>query len=241
MSGKVAIVTGASSGIGEAIAEGLLREGVKVYGVGREFQSDALCQMVMDLREIGGAMSVVQTVLNVEGRLDIVVNAAGILTRGDVGDITQAEWDAVMEMNLNVPFRMMNEAADALKATKGCIVNVSSVNSTRPFPGCSAYNTSKAGLDQLTRTAAVELAPYGVRVNAVNPGAVQTRLHLAAGYTVAEYREWLDRAPLTHPLGRIGTPKDVADAVVWLCSDAASWVTGVTLPVDGGRHLTVVR
>ena len=121
------------------------------------------------------------------------------------------------------------------------MVNVSSVTGLRAFPGIVGYCVSKAGLDQLTRCAALELAPQGVRVNAVNPGVVVTDLHRRAGFTDATYAAFLDRAKETHPLGRPGEPEEIAELIVFLASERAGWITGETISIDGGRHLTCAR
>jgi NAD(P)-dependent dehydrogenase (short-subunit alcohol dehydrogenase family) len=115
------------------------------------------------------------------------------------------------------------------------------VNGLRSFPGVLAYCVSKAAVDQLTRCAAIELAPLGVRVNAVNPGVTVTNLHRRSGMDETQYAAFLERSKQTHPLGRPGRPEDVAELILFLASDAASWMTGETIPVDGGRHLTCAR
>jgi NAD(P)-dependent dehydrogenase (short-subunit alcohol dehydrogenase family) len=121
------------------------------------------------------------------------------------------------------------------------VVNVSSVTGLRAFPGIAGYCVSKAGLDQLTRCAALELAPRGVRVNAVNPGVVVTDLHRRAGFSEDTYAAFLERATQTHPLGRPGEPEEIADLIAFLASDRAGWITGETISIDGGRHLTCAR
>jgi NAD(P)-dependent dehydrogenase (short-subunit alcohol dehydrogenase family) len=115
------------------------------------------------------------------------------------------------------------------------------VNGLRSFPGVLAYCVSKAAVDQLTRCAALEMAPHGVRVNAVNPGVTVTNLHRRSGMDEAQYAAFLERSKTTHPLGRPGRPEDVASLILFLASDRASWMTGETIPVDGGRHLTCAR
>ena len=135
----------------------------------------------------------------------------------------------------------MREAAPHLAARKGAVVNVSSVNGLRSFAGVLAYNVSKSGVDQLTRCAALEMAPLGVRVNAVNPGVTVTNLHRRSGMDTPQYEAFLERSKQTHPLGRPGQPEDIAALVLFLASDAAGWMTGETIPVDGGRHLTCAR
>jgi NAD(P)-dependent dehydrogenase (short-subunit alcohol dehydrogenase family) len=120
-------------------------------------------------------------------------------------------------------------------------VNVSSVTGIRAFPGVLAYCASKAAVDQLTRCAALELAPKGVRVNAVDPGVVVSNLHRRGGMGEEKYQTFLEHSKTTHPLGRVGQPEDVADAILFLASDRARWITGVSLSVDGGRHQTCAR
>src|SRR5437762_13639106 len=142
---------------------------------------------------------------------------------------------------MTAPFRLMRAAMPHLKDRKGAVVNVSSVNGLRSFPGVLAYNVSKAGVDQLTRCAALELAPLGVRVNAVNPGVTVTNLHRRSGMDESKYAAFLERSKETHPLGRPGQPQEVASLILFLASDRAGWMTGETIPIDGGRHLTCAR
>src|SRR5205809_246632 len=132
-------------------------------------------------------------------------------------------------------------AAPHLARRKGTVVNVSSVNGLRSFAGVLAYNVSKAGVDHLTRCAAIEMAPIGVRVNAVNPGVTVTNLHRRSGMNETQYAAFLERSKETHPIGRPGQPTDVAELILFLASDRASWMTGETIPIDGGRHLTCAR
>jgi NAD(P)-dependent dehydrogenase (short-subunit alcohol dehydrogenase family) len=136
---------------------------------------------------------------------------------------------------------LMRAAAPHLTARKGSVVNVSSVNGLRSFPGVLAYCVSKAALDQLTRCAALELAPKKVRVNAVNPGVVISNLHRRGGMSEENYRGFIDRSRETHPLGRPGTPEEIADLICFLASESAAWITGETISIDGGRHLTCAR
>jgi NAD(P)-dependent dehydrogenase (short-subunit alcohol dehydrogenase family) len=135
----------------------------------------------------------------------------------------------------------MRDAFPYLKERKGAVVNVSSVNGRRVFPNLAAYNTSKAALDQLTRCAAIEWAPHGVRVNAVNPGVTVTNLHRRSGMSEDAYAAFLARSKETHPLGRPGQASEIAAFIAFLASDQAGWVTGETIAIDGGRHLTCAR
>ena len=249
--GKVAIVTGASSGIGRATALALASQGASVVAVARD--EAALREVVEmmpggtgeaaahDITEPRAADVVVEAAIDRFGHLDVLINAAGIIAMGPVDQTDDALWSRVMELNVNAPFRLMRAAIPHLTPRRGAIVNVSSVNGRRVFPGLAAYNVSKAALDQLTRCAAIELAASGVRVNAVNPGVTVTNLHRRGGMREEQYSAFLTRAKETHPLGRPGQADEVADLIVFLASDRASFITGETIAVDGGRHLTCAR
>src|SRR6185436_5546713 len=173
--------------------------------------------------------------------LDVLVNAAGVIASGTLDKTTDEIWESMMAVNLTAPFRLMRAAQPHLVARKGAVVNVSSVNGLRSFPGVLAYCSSKAAVDHLTRCAAIEMAPLGVRVNAVNPGVTVTNLHRRSGMDETQYAAFLERSKTTHPLGRPGQPNDIAEMIVFLASEKASWMTGETIPIDGGRHLTCAR
>src|SRR5262245_32025312 len=180
--GKAVIVTGATSGIGRAAAEAFGRDGASVLVVGR--QQPVVDDVVRAIAGNGGRATacpadvtaadapkrIVRAALEAFGGIDVLVNAAGIIAAATLEATTDEAWDRMMDVNLRAPFRLMREAAPHLVERRGSIVNVSSVNGLRSFAGVLAYNVSKAGVDQLTRCAALELAPLGVRVNAVNPG-----------------------------------------------------------------------
>ena len=249
--GKTVIVTGATSGIGREAAEAFAREGASVVAVGRNDSA---------LRELSGAAAagrvhavradvtddaapdrIVRAAVDTFGGIDVLVNAAGVISSGTLDATTDALWDSMMAINLRAPFRLMRAASPHLAARKGAVVNVSSVNGLRSFPGVLAYCVSKAGVDHLTRCAAIELAPIGVRVNAVNPGVTVTNLHRRSGMDETQYAAFLERSKTTHPIGRPGNVKEVADLILFLASDRAGWMTGETIPIDGGRHLTCAR
>ncbi|HEY9285330.1 MAG TPA: SDR family oxidoreductase, partial [Pyrinomonadaceae bacterium] len=175
------------------------------------------------------------------GRLDVLVNAAGILANGTVEDTSLAAWDEMMDVNLRAVFNLMRLAVPHLTRARGNVVNVSSVTGLRAFPGVLAYCVSKAGVDQLTRCAALELAPKGVRVNAVNPGVVVTEVHRRGGMSGENYERFLEHSKTTHPLGRVGEAAEVAELILFLASERAAWITGATYSIDGGRAQTCAR
>lgn len=248
--GKIALVTGASSGIGRACALRLAEHGAGVALVGRdraaledaaeEIAGDSAV-VVADLNQFDACNRAVEEAIEFGDRLDVLVNAAGIIGSGDLGSTSLEDWRTMMRINLDAVFALMQAASPHLQETRGNVVNISSVTGLRSFPGVLAYCVSKAGVDQLTRCAALELAPSGVRVNAINPGVVVSNLHRRGGMRESAYEEFLEHSRSTHPLGRVGEPDDIAEAVLYLASDLAGWVTGVTLSLDGGRHLTCAR
>jgi NAD(P)-dependent dehydrogenase (short-subunit alcohol dehydrogenase family) len=251
--GKSVIVTGATSGIGRATAETFARESASIVLVGRN--ESVLKEVAAIVRAGGGeaaacavdlttpesADAVVKAALDAYGQIDVLVNAAGVIASGTLEQTTDTMWDEMIAVNLSAPFRLMRAAAPYLRARRGAVVNVSSVNGLRSFPGVLAYCVSKAGVDHLTRCAAIEMAPLGVRVNAVNPGVTVTNLHRRSGMDEDRYAAFLERSKETHPLGRPGRPDEIAELIVFLASDRAAWMTGETIPIDGGRHLTCAR
>lgn len=250
---RSAVVTGASSGIGRATARRLAKDGCHVLAVGRdeaalvetcraiEADGGVAHAMAADVTSHDAPAAIVAKAVQLFGRIDVLVNAAGIIASGTVADTTDAGWDTMMDVNVRAPFRLLREATPALLATKGAVVNVSSVTGTRAFPGIAAYCVSKSAVDQLTRVAALEMAAAGVRVNAVNPGVVVTNLHRRGGMDETKYAAFLEHAKATHPMGRPGTPEDVSELIFFLTSPLSGWITGMTVSVDGGRHLTCLR
>ena len=248
-----AIVTGASSGIGRAAALRFARSGFSVLAVGRD--EGALAAVVAEIVAAGGRASacaadvtaedaprrIVDAALQGFGGLTALVNAAGIIGSGTIETTTDEQWDEMLDINVRAPFRLMRAALPALSERQGAVVNVSSVTGLRAFPGVLAYCVSKAAVDQLTRCAALELAARGVRVNAVNPGVVISNLHRRGGMDERAYASFLARSRETHPLGRPGEPEEIAELCYFLATDSSKWITGETISIDGGRHLTCAR
>ena len=251
--GKVAFVTGATSGIGRACGTAFAAAGAKVVCVGRK--TEALRDVEQKLRETGGetltieadlsredeAQRAVKQAIEAFGGIDILVNSAGHLSNGTIENTSLEAWDDMMNVNVRAPFQLMQKALPSLIERRGNVVNVSSVTGLRAFPGVLAYCVSKAALDQLTRCSALELAAKGVRVNAVNPGVVVTEIHKRGGMNEEAYAAFLEHSKTTHPLGRTGRPEEIAALVLYLASDKASWITGATYSIDGGRSQTCAR
>jgi len=248
---KVLLVTGASSGIGKATAMLCSKRGAQVAIVARretELRSVAAAmnpEMVevipADLRLEPDRQRVINTTLQRFGGIDVLVNAAGTIGFGSIENTTLDDWDKMLDINLRSLFRLTQLALPFIIERKGNIVNLSSVTGIRAFPGVLSYCVSKAGVDQLTHCAALELGPKGVRVNAVNPGVVVTNLHRASGMDEAAYQKFLEHSKTTHPIGRVGTAEEVAELILFLASDRAGWITGASFSIDGGRAQTCAR
>ncbi|HEX8263968.1 MAG TPA: glucose 1-dehydrogenase [Pyrinomonadaceae bacterium] len=250
---KTAIVTGATSGIGRAVAVKFAAAGARVAAIGRNREN--LYALQNEIERTGGivktiradvtdesdAQKIVETTVENFGQIDILINAAGIIGNGTIENTALNDWDEMMNVNLRSVFVLMQKTIPFLEKTKGNVVNVSSVAGLRSFPGVLAYCVSKAGIDQLTRCASLELAPKQIRVNAVNPGVVVTELHKRSGMNEENYAAFLEKSKQTHPLGRAGSPDEIADLILFLASEKAGWITGVTYSIDGGRANTAAR
>lgn len=251
---KVIIVTGASSGIGASTAVHLASLGGLLVLVGRNV--DKLKETAAKIEATGGAPAlqlqadmdkeadvekIVAATLEKFGKLDVLINNAGIIELGSIETTNLEQYDRVMSTNVRSLYQLTMLATPELIKTKGNIVNVSSVCGLRSFPGVLAYNVSKSAVDQFTRCVALELAPKGVRVNSVNPGVIVTELQKRGGLDDEAYAKFLERSKETHALGRPGEVNEVAATIAFLASDDASFSTGVNFPVDGGRHAMCPR
>ncbi|XP_036320186.1 uncharacterized oxidoreductase TM_0325-like isoform X1 [Rhagoletis pomonella] len=251
--GKVVIVTGASSGIGATTAEAFAKHGAKVVLVGRNEANlkaaEAACKAANNKAELlliiadvtVDAERIVKETVAKFGKLDVLVNNAGIGARGSILEIDVDQFDTILNTNLRSVFLLTKFAAPHLIKTQGNIVNVSSVAGLRAFANLSVYCTAKAALDQFTKCIALDLAPHNVRVNSVNPAVIVTDFAIRMGISKEDYVKFLEHNKTTHALGRVGTTQEVADAIIFLANDTASFITGSNLPVDGGRTVMCPR
>ena len=240
LAGRVCVVTGGAQGIGEACIRRFARENAHVV------IADVADERGMALaKEVGGLYvhcdvgdkaqvdALVSQTLAAHGRIDVLVNNAGIFKAADFLDVTEADFDAVLRVNLKGAFLVGQAVARVMAdAGSGSIINMSSVNAVLAIPTIASYNVSKGGINQLTRAMALALADKGIRVNAVAPGTIATELAAKAVLTSDEAKaKIMSRTPMK----RLGEPSEIADTVAFLASDAASYITGEIVVVDGGR------
>lgn len=243
LEGKIALVTGASKGVGRGIALELAKAGCDVavnYNCDEEGGSTTVDEIVgLGRRAIAVAGDIsqrthidrmFQQVLEAFGRLDILVNNAGVQTWKPLLELQEEDWDRVLATNLKGSFLCTQQAARHMQANGGAIVNIGSGCNKWPFANLASYTASKGGLEMFTKVAAVELGPYRIRVNCVAPGAIEIER------TKKELGDYAGMWSKLTPLGRIGTPRDVGLAVVFLASEAADFITGQTIWVDGGLY-----
>ena len=242
---KVAIVTGGSGGIGQALCERLAKEGAKIvvnYRSSKEnaqevkekveqIGSEALIVQA-DLGKVDQINNLIQETINHFGKVDILVNNAGLEKRADFWDVTEEDYDLVLDVNLKAVFFATQAVVKHFKETnnKGRIINISSVHEELPFPHFTSYCASKGGMKMITRNLAVELGPMGITINNVAPGAIATPIN----QDLLDDPEQSKKVIKNIPLGRFGEPEDISGIVAFLASDEAKYITGSTVYVDGG-------
>jgi NAD(P)-dependent dehydrogenase (short-subunit alcohol dehydrogenase family) len=242
---KIAIVTGGGSGIGLAIAEKFIRNNIRTIIIGRDKKKldnakeklGCLCEPIShDLTALSGIPKLVDELFNRFGKIDTLVNNAGINLKKDFTEVTDEEFQKIQLTNVTSVFSLSREVIRhmLLKNMKGSVINISSMASQYGIPKVIAYTASKAAVEGMTRAMAVELSPKGIRVNCIAPGFIATEMSAKA---LNNDPERMNKVMSRTPMGVLGNPSDIGDAALFLSSDAAQYITGVVLPVDGGNSV----
>jgi NAD(P)-dependent dehydrogenase (short-subunit alcohol dehydrogenase family) len=245
---KVALITGASGGIGKDIAYHLLANGYSIAVTGRKRSSlelayelvnpNKVCFIESDATDPQSFQTCIDNTLASFGRLDVLINNVGGGTFGQTLEkTTMADWDSSFDLNVKSVFFMTQAALPHLIETKGVVINFSSILASRPVVGLAPYSAAKAAVEMLTKSLALELAPKGVRVLCISPATIKTGFHTAAGMSQDAAAAYYSSSASTHPIGRIGTPEDISELVVFLV-EKGGFMTGSVVHVDGGRLLT---
>jgi NAD(P)-dependent dehydrogenase (short-subunit alcohol dehydrogenase family) len=241
---KIAVITGGASGIGFAIAKKFVQNNIRTILVGRDktrlkLAGETLGELAdyigCDLSQLASLPGIVQKIKEKYGRIDILVNNAGMRLKKPISEVTDQEYQKVILTNQTAMFSLTREVAGIMQQQgNGAILNISSMASQYGLPNVIAYTASKSAIEGMTRAMAVELAEFGIRVNCIAPGLIKTNMSsLALGKDPERKKKLLSRTPL----GRLGKPREVADAALFLVSGSASFITGVILPVDGGNSI----
>lgn len=237
---KVALVTGGGTGMGRATANALVRDGFTVAVCGRRVsrlkpkRSEKFHPYACDIADNESVRQTVKSVLADHGRLDVVVNNAGIMRAEKIGQIKRSTIDDLVRINLIGTINVSLACIPALTKTKGHLIMVSSVLAQRPNPGTSIYAATKGGIESFAKALAVELAPKKVRCNIVAPALVDTEIY-AHAMDSRTFNKFLKERGDVYPIGRAGVPEDISELIAYLASDHTTWMTGVLIPVDGGR------
>ena len=241
---QVAIVTGGGSGIGLAIAEKFTQHGIATVIVGRDEQKlkkakaqlgENCFPMTCDVSNLATVPAFIEKVVAKFGQIDILVNNAGINMKKDFTDVTDEDFQSIITTNLCSVFTMSREVVkEMLKKGSGSIINISSMAAQYGLPRVIAYSASKTAIDGMTRAMAVELSPKGIRINAIAPGFIETDMTAKALNSDPERKQ---KVFARTPMGYMGKPDDIGEAALFLASDAAKYITGVVLPVDGGNSI----
>ena len=242
LEGKVAVVTGGGSGIGQAATEAMVKEGGRVLIVGRrkeplkllvEQYPERVRYLQVDISSSGASSMIVDTALESFGRLDVLVNNAGVAVLKPLALITDEEIDQMLSVNIKGMLALSREAMPALEQSNGSIINISSVAGQTAVPGFTVYASTKSAIDRISKILAAEVGPMGIRVNVVAPGLTQTDMLSEMPQEAID--EMVQGATA---LRRIGTPEDVAQSITWLASDESNWVTGQIIQASGGLLLS---
>jgi NAD(P)-dependent dehydrogenase (short-subunit alcohol dehydrogenase family) len=241
---KIALVTGGGSGIGLAITEKFIQNGIITVIVGRDENKlncarDRLGKLCVpfrcDLTDLDSIPKLVDDVTKQVGNIDILVNNAGINMKKDFTEVTDADFQKIIQTNVTAVFALSREVVKKMKETgKGSIINISSMASQYGIPKVIAYTASKSAIEGMTRAMAVELTPLGIRVNCIAPGFIATDMSAKA---LNGDKERMQKVMSRTPMGKLGDPQDIGDAALFLASDSSKYLTGVILPVDGGNSI----